>query len=120
MFIAAFIIITNNQGNDIEAAVEAIQRLEKGLNRTGAAGNVEGNISAYTNDAVCMLPNAPTINGKKAFRAFMTTSFDQFIFESKHSLDKIDIVGDWALVPGICKGTIMPKSGVKIKKKDTQ
>ncbi|MFC1553374.1 YybH family protein [candidate division KSB1 bacterium] len=99
------------QGVDIEADVAAIMQMEDGYDRTAAVGDLEGNIAAYTNNVVLMQPNGPTLTGKEAIRAYMKTSFDQFTFESKHVPDKIDIVGDQAIVPGQCTGLITPKSG---------
>jgi len=111
MIITAFMITGCGKGVDIEADKEAIMKMQDGYDRTAAAGDVEGNISAYTNDVVLMQPNGPTLSGKEAIRTWLKTSFEQFRFESKHVPDKIDIVGDWAIVPGQCKGSITPKSG---------
>ncbi len=96
---------------DIEVNVDAIQKLEEGFDRTAATGDVEGNLSAVANDAVYMQPNGPIITGKDAIRAFMISSFDQFNFESKHSPETINVVGNWAIVHGNCKGSVTPKLG---------
>ncbi len=109
--VTAFMVTGCSQGVDIDTDVEAIRQMEDGYDRTAAAGDLEGNIAAYTNDIVLMQPNGPTLTGKEAIRAYIKTSFDQFSFEAKHVPDKIDIVGDWAIVPGQCKGAITPKSG---------
>ena len=96
---------------DVEADVEAINNLETEFDRTGMVGDVDGQIELVSDDAVFMQPNGQTVIGKQAIYTWTRASFDMFTFESKHSPERIDIINDWAIVPGYCKGTVTPKSG---------
>jgi uncharacterized protein (TIGR02246 family) len=96
---------------EMKEEIDAIEKIEAEIDRASIAGDVEEILAHIAADAVYMQPNGPSVTGKDAIRAWTSTMFDQFTFYCEHSPAKIEIVADWAIVPGMGKGSVTPKSG---------
>lgn len=60
--------------------------------------NVDGLVSLFTEDAVVMAPNAPTINGSEQLRAFFKYGLSLVKMEAKIYFDETKINGNSAYV----------------------
>ncbi|HEX7333749.1 MAG TPA: nuclear transport factor 2 family protein, partial [Pyrinomonadaceae bacterium] len=66
-------ISTACQTSDTRADEAALRKLDEEWSRAIAAKDVEKTVSYYSDDAVVMLPNIPTLAGKEAIRGLWKT-----------------------------------------------
>ena len=110
LIIALFLGACNSEP-DTEAISDLLTKIDMQFDKTSAAGDLDGNVALLTDDAIYMQPNGEEIKGKENIKNWQKGSFDLFNFSSDHVPYKIEVHGEWAIVQGICKGTITPKAG---------
>ena len=110
LLIALFIGACTSEPN-VDGISEVLTMIDQEFDKTAAANDLDGNIAPLTDDAIYMQPNGEVIKGKENIKEWQRGSFELFNFISDHVPYKIELNGDWAIVQGICKGSITPKAG---------
>lgn len=88
---------------DTRAADEAVLRkLDDEWSRAAGSRDVEKTISYYTDDAVVMPPNIPTLTGKEPIRSLWKSMLDSPSFSGGWKATKVEVArsGDLAYVSG--------------------
>ena len=97
---------------DIEADIEANKNLTEEWDATFNAGDLDGHVSLYTDDAVSMQPNMPALVGKNAIRDSFQSFYEQNTeIEFDDTNEEVIVCGDWAFVWGTYTETYTPKVG---------
>jgi uncharacterized protein (TIGR02246 family) len=96
---------------DLSADIEANKNLNEAWDEAYNAGNIEGLLALYTEDAITIPPNEPPYVGKEAIRAHFQQAFDQFTEETDSVVVDVKISGDLAFVRGTWKDILTPKAG---------
>jgi len=82
-----------------EADVAAIRVLTERWIAAVGAGDVDGVLALYTDDAVRLSPDGPTVSGKEAFEEYFSGAFEQFSFEvvwPVEGTEEIVVADGWA------------------------
>ena len=90
-------------GSDTHAADEAaLKKLDDEWSKVAGSRNVDKMISYYSDDAVVMMPNIPTLTGKESIRAFWNSMLDSPSFSGGWNATKIEVArsGDLAYITG--------------------
>lgn len=74
-------------------------------------GDLEGWISQFTEDAVFMMPNSEPLYGRGAGRELARAWYENLDMEFEHSVDEIEVHGDWAFARWNYVGNYTPKAG---------
>ena len=88
---------------DTRAADEAaLRKLDDEWSRAVGSRDVEKTISYYTDDAMVMLPNIPTLTGKEPIRSLWKNMLDSPSFGGGWKATKVEVAGsgDLAYVSG--------------------
>src|SRR5215211_5422369 len=88
---------------DTRAADEAVLRkLDDEWSKAAGARDVDKTISYYTDDAVVMPPNIPTLTGKEPIRSLWKSMLDSPSFSGGWKATKVEVArsGDLAYVSG--------------------
>ncbi|MFC1693680.1 YybH family protein [Candidatus Latescibacterota bacterium] len=96
---------------DTEADIETIKSLTEEYDATLNAGDLDNWVSLYTDDALRMGPNMPTLVGKDAIRDFYQPFFEQSAIDINETCEEVIVCGDWAFVRGTYTYTITPNAG---------
>jgi uncharacterized protein (TIGR02246 family) len=99
------------QAVDLAADIEAINRLNDEYVAAVNAGDVDGIMMLYTDDAVLMPPNQPALTGKGAIHSYLQGLFDMFSLEEVLSPGEVVVTGDWAFVRATTTVTVTPRAG---------
>ena len=99
------------QATDLAADIEAINRLNDNYVAAVNAGDVDGLMMLYTDDAVLMQPNQPAVTGKAAIRSHFQVFFDMFSLEEVLSPEEVVVIGDWAFVRATFTVKVTPRAG---------
>lgn len=75
------------------------------------AGDPDGCVSFWSEDGVLMPPNAPSVSGRQALRAWYEEAFKQFEFKFTIEYEQAEETGDWAFARGRYSGSIIPRAG---------
>lgn len=103
--------IAEKAAADFSADIEANKNLVEAWDEAYNAGNIEGLLALYTDDAVKIPPNEPPYVGREAIRAHFQQAFDQFIEETDSVVVDAKIGADLAFVRGTWKDILTPKAG---------
>jgi uncharacterized protein (TIGR02246 family) len=95
---------------DFEAA---ISKLHDAYLAAWNAGDAAALAAFYTDDAVVMPANAPTVSGKEAIQSYFQAQFGQFSQEQAASKAEAVAAGDWAFTRGTYTLKLTPKAGGK-------
>lgn len=96
-----------------------IRAIDAVRNQFAAAYNSNGAeaVAAHlADDVVLMLPNQPTLAGKRAIQATLEDFFKQNAVKVKHNSLETQVGGDWDDVRGNITETLTPKSRMAIEK----
>ena len=97
---------------DTEADIEAIKNVIEEYDVAVNAGDVDGLVSLYADDAVRMPPNNPASVGKEAIHDWFQAVFEQYYAtELDQTCEEVLVCGDWAFVWGTYTVTLTPKVG---------
>lgn len=95
-----------------QAEVEsAVAELREAYIKAQNAGDTEGLVALFADDAVLMPVNAPAASGKNAIRSWMQSQHDQFSFALAVTQAELELAGHWAFTRGTYTMKITPKAG---------
>ncbi len=94
-----------------ETDVEAFRALIRQLDAEFNAGNLDGVMALYADDAVQMPPNNPIIIGKDSLRSGFEEFFAANTIELSGTVEDIGVSGDWAFLRLSYTQSITPKDG---------
>ncbi|MEE8349277.1 MAG: SgcJ/EcaC family oxidoreductase [Acidobacteriota bacterium] len=94
-----------------EADVEAINQLPANYAAAENAGDLDGVVAVFTDDAIRMPPNAPALIGKESIRSWMQATFDENTHQLYNPLEEVQVSGDLAFGRGTYTTTMTPKAG---------
>lgn len=103
LLMLAFSIACQSQATDTRAADEAtLRKLDDEWSKAVGARDVEKTVSYYSDDAVVMPPNIPTLTGKQPIRALWQSMLESPAFSGGWKATKVDVAqsGDLAYVSG--------------------
>ncbi|HEY2964285.1 MAG TPA: DUF4440 domain-containing protein [Pyrinomonadaceae bacterium] len=106
--------------SDTRAAEEtALKKLDDEWSKAAASRDVEKTISYYSDDAVLMLPNIPTLTGKEPIRTLWKSMLDSPAFSGGWKATKVEVArsGDLAYVSGTYQLNEQDDSGKPIMDK---
>lgn len=96
-----------------DAITEVINQYVSTIN----AGDYEGLISLWNDDAVHMPPNTPALIGKEQLRPFFKSLFADFQIEFTHNLEEVrTFTNDWGFACGTVTYIFTPKKEGEIMK----
>jgi uncharacterized protein (TIGR02246 family) len=113
--LSALVIVACNTSREqplTEKDTAAIDRVRADYLAGWKSGLADRVATIYTNDAVAMYPNQPTISGNAAIRDYFQHLFAQFApgnFEIMS--DEVIIASNWAIDRGRYKLTLTPRAG---------
>lgn len=110
LVISILVISTCTKSSDTEADIEAIENMEDLFERAFNENNINMLMDLYTDDAIAMPPNAPTIYGKEAIRTWYQY-IEENIYDITYPADEVQVFGYWAFRRGTFKGTWKAKGG---------
>ncbi|MFC1540841.1 SgcJ/EcaC family oxidoreductase [Candidatus Latescibacterota bacterium] len=110
LVISILVISTCTKSSDTESDIEAIENIQNLFERAFNENNINMLMALYTDDAIVMPPNAPTIYGKEAIRNFYQY-IEEEIFDITYPADEVQVFGDLAFRRGTLKGTWKAKEG---------
>ncbi len=99
------------EASTTEADVEAINQLPATFAAALNAGDLDGIMAGFTDDAVRMPPNAPAIIGKESIRSLMQTNLEQNTYQLDNPPEEVQVSGDLAFARGTYTVTVTPKAG---------
>ena len=89
----------------------AVENVLAQLLKNDNEGNLGGVMSHYSDNAILMSPDGPSINGSPAIRDHYQFLFDNFQFKDLIAVtDEIVVRGDFALIAGVNSGIIQSKT----------
>ena len=94
--------------NDAE---EAIRKMDREFSAAATAGNVDGMMAIYADDAVLMPPNFPAFRGRDAIRQFWGGFLAAGKIDANVTADQVIQSGDLAAEMGRYTLKITPKGG---------
>jgi ketosteroid isomerase-like protein len=105
--------------SDTRADEAALIKLDDEWSKAIGARDVEKTVSYYTDDAVLMPPNIPTLTGKEPIRALWKSMLDSPSFVGGWKATKVEVArsGDLAYVSGNYEFTEKDDSGKPITDK---
>jgi len=80
-----------------------------------SAGDVEAEVSRFTEDGIYMWPDAPSIEGHRALREWFEERFARVEARIEKETKEIEICGDWAFERGTYVARIRPKSSGTVR-----
>jgi len=95
---------------DTEADMATIDAMRGAFAEAVSAGDVDGMMIGYAEDAVQMPPNEPTLTGKEAIRARSQANAEQLEMALENPAAEIVVKGDWAILRGTYVFSGMPKA----------
>ncbi len=112
-----------------KATNEQLDKLRQQYSEAIANGDTEKLVGFYTEDAVLMIPNAPSVVGRNMIRQQFSEALGKYNEKMEIRSEETQLAGDWAYDRGTLLTTVTPKSGgepmkmegkyVVILKKDT-
>jgi uncharacterized protein (TIGR02246 family) len=95
---------------DAEADLAAIDAMRGSFAEAVSAGDVDGMMIGYAEDAVQMPPNEPALTGKEAIRARNQANADEYEMALENPVEEIVVKGDWAILRGTYVFSGTPKA----------
>jgi uncharacterized protein (TIGR02246 family) len=96
---------------DVEADITEINGLFNQANLACSTGDAELYLSLFTEDAVVMPTEAPAIKGKEELRPLIEGLFSMFDLELPYTVEKVEVLRDWAFVRSSFRYFMTPKEG---------
>jgi uncharacterized protein (TIGR02246 family) len=82
------------------------------------AGNVNAKLALFTDDAVLMPPNEPTVSGRDAIRLWQQATYDQVTLQVTDSIEELKLFGDWGFARGSYTADVSLKAGGVLPQED--
>lgn len=105
---------------DTDADIQAIKDLLSNNAALISAGDLDGWINQFTDDAVFMQPEERIVEGKKAGRESIKPWYDLFDMGASAIIDEVEVHGDWAFARWSCQFEFAPKSGGDMIRRDAK
>ena len=99
------------QADTTEADAAAIRGLIEKFRDAFEGGDVDSMMAVYTADAVVLPPGDAVQVGSAAIRASFQEAFAQYTFASEHTIEEVEVLGDWGFVRWTAHNTATPKDG---------
>ncbi len=101
---------------DVEAEKAAIQRTYEEWKEAVEAKDIDRWASFWTEDAIWLVPNGPTLTGKEALRDFYAQWFADadFVLSSQQTEVKVAGTGEWAFARGTAEVTLQDPEGKRV------
>ena len=102
LFLLSLSIACQSQADTRAGDEAALRKLDDEWSRAAGSRDVEKTISYYSDDAVVMPPNIPTLSGKEPIRALWKSMLDSPSFSGGWKVTKVEVArsGDLAYVSG--------------------
>lgn len=95
-----------------QAEVEAaIAELREAYIKAQNAGDTEGLVDLFADDAILMPAHDPAAAGKEAIRSWIQSQHDQLSFALAVSQAELEVAGHWAFTRGTYTLKVTPKAG---------
>jgi uncharacterized protein (TIGR02246 family) len=91
------------------AAREAMEDSGKRWDSAMEAGDAEALAGFFTEDAIKMDSDAPTIIGKAAIRSSMETYLEGNTVQAESTIDEVRLAGDWLVARGTFREILTPE-----------
>lgn len=88
----------------------AIRALRQAFLESQAAGDAERIAAFYTDDAIMMGPDAPSVTGIDAIRAGSVDFYKQYEWSTQEPVEELQVLGNWAFTRTTWSGTRTDKS----------
>ena len=111
MVCLAVAAVVSAQTNDEEAVEGLLGEYFAAIN----AGDVDGYLACFADDAIWMPPNEPAVTGKEAWRQANPEAFTTVGLDLTLTLDEVVVPGDWAFARGTVTGTLTPAEGEPVE-----
>jgi uncharacterized protein (TIGR02246 family) len=114
MVLTLFIISGCEKQNEVvnvEADISAINNNIEQYTSSMNAGDLDGWISLWADDAIQLAPDAPAVIGKEQIRAKYENIFPLFTFNMTIANEEVKISGDLAVSHGNYTVSMTPKAG---------
>ena len=98
-----------DKGTAKQADLDAITQLSDGFVTAMNAGDIESLVGSFTDDAIRMPPNEPSIVGAAALRSYFQALHEQSDSTVTVLLDETEVAGEWAYSRGTYTVEIQPK-----------
>lgn len=95
---------------DVEADMAAIDAMRAAFAAAVGAGDVDGMMVGYTENAVQMPPHEAELTGKAAIRARNEANAAQYEMQLENPAEEIIVKGDWAILSGTYVFSGTPKA----------
>jgi uncharacterized protein (TIGR02246 family) len=89
----------------------AIAELREAYIKAQNAGDTEGLVALFADDAVLMPAHDPAATGKDAIRSWMQSQHKQFTFELTVNQTELEVAGHWAFTRGTYTLKATPQPG---------
>ena len=120
LLLLTFSVGCQNQGTGDKRADEvALKSLDDEWSKTVGSRDVEKMVSYYSDDAIVMLPNIPTLTGKEAIRNLWKSMLESRTFSGGWKATKVEVArsGDLAYISGDYEFTEQDDGGKPITDK---
>ncbi len=101
----------DDQAANVEADVAAIRGLFVHNAAVINAGDLDGWVSQFTENAVFLPQGSAVLKGREAGREFARPWYEQLNMEFELTVDEIEVHGDWAFARWSYVGRYTPKAG---------
>ena len=109
--LAMLSFVISCQKQNTEADIAAINELFKQATLACSTGDAELYLSLFTEDAVVMATEFPSMNGMEEFRPTFEGVFGMFDLELPYTVDKVEVHGDWAFARSSFQYSMTLKEG---------
>ncbi|MFW5760522.1 MAG: YybH family protein [Cyclobacteriaceae bacterium] len=114
------ISVIGSCGNNQQAEIEAIKAVSNARAEAFNQGNAAGIAEYFTEDAILMPPNQPSMVGRDAVADYYQSIFDEFHTELESGYKEVEVSGDMAYGRGYAKVKLSPKSGGEVVESESE
>jgi ketosteroid isomerase-like protein len=93
-----------------QADIAAIKRFLATAGDAVNTGDVDSEVSRFTEDGIYMWPDAPAIEGQSALHEWFQQRFARVEAHLENETQEIEVFGDWAFERGTYAARIRPKN----------
>ena len=93
------------------ADLPKITAIEDRIQAAFAAGDADAVAAQYTEDAMLMGPDSPSLVGRAAIAELYRKYFKDRKINLKTEVQEAEVAGDWAFLRGVFTITVTPKAG---------
>ncbi len=115
VLIAAVKLADSTGLSSTDADIKAIREFLESSGEAVNTGDVEAEVNRFTEDGIYMWPDAPSIQGHGALRAWFETRCSKVDVSLKGTSEELEVFGDRALERGSYIANIQPKTSDKVE-----